>query len=52
MANLTRPDGGEDEVIYVAYITTRSGKRLYARDVGLRGFPIRRGRARRKPPQP
>jgi hypothetical protein len=50
MTNTTGPDDGDD-VIYVAYITTRSGKRLFAREVGLRGFPIRRGRKRRKPRQ-
>lgn len=27
--------------IYVAYITTRSGQRIYARDRGLRAFRIR-----------
>ena len=27
-------------VIYVAYITTRNGKRLYARSYGLRAFAI------------
>lgn len=29
------------EIIFVAYITLKNGKRLYARDVGKRAFPIK-----------
>lgn len=36
----------EYETIFVAYITTKSGRRIYARERGLKGFPIR---VRRKP---
>lgn len=33
---------GDDYVyIYVAYITTRDGRRIYARDRGLKAFRIR-----------
>lgn len=34
-----RRDG---DVKFVAFITTRSGKRIYARQYGLRAFPIKR----------
>lgn len=28
-------------VVFVAYITLRNGKRIYASQYGLRGFPIK-----------
>lgn len=30
-----------EEIIFVAYITTRNGKRIYASDYGLKAFPIK-----------
>jgi hypothetical protein len=41
------PRDDADEVTFVRFITTRSGKRIYAYQYGLRAFPIRVGR--RKP---
>lgn len=38
-----QPHGDESsEVVYVASITLRNGRKLYARDYGLKGFPIRK----------
>lgn len=37
----------EFEYIYVAYITTRNGKRIYAAERGLRAFRIRVRRPKR-----
>jgi hypothetical protein len=36
-----KPDDEEYVTIFVAYITTRSGKRIYAFEKGLKAFPIR-----------
>lgn len=38
MAEQERPT---DQMIFRAFITLRNGKRLYARQVGLKAFPIR-----------
>lgn len=38
----------EDEVIFVASIRLKNGKRIYASHYGLKGFPIR---VRRKNPR-
>lgn len=29
------------EIIFVAYVTLKNGKRLYAKSVGKRAFPIK-----------
>ncbi len=34
-------DADDSEFIYVRYITTRSGKRIYASQYGLQAFRIR-----------
>lgn len=31
----------EHEVIFVSYITLKNGKRLYAKSIGKKAFPIR-----------
>ena len=31
----------EYDIVFVAYITTRDGKRLYARDFGKKAWPIK-----------
>ena len=31
----------KDTYIFVAYITTKSGKRIYAKDYGLKAFRIK-----------
>ena len=37
-----QPQGNESkEVVFVASITLKSGKKLFARDYGLKGFPIK-----------
>lgn len=35
------PDGEGSEVIFRACITLKNGKKLYARAVGLKAFPIK-----------
>ena len=38
---MTKSKDDEYEIIYRAFITLKSGKRLYANQVGLKAFPIR-----------
>ena len=41
-----------EDVIFVAYITTKNGKRIYARNYGLKAFPLKiKDSKKEKPPE-